>query len=90
MNDLIAARSTMAFSLGFHIVFAAIGMTMPFFMCTAHYRYLRRGDAADLELTKMWMKGVAILFAPVALGLFLRRRRGCCDASTRIVRSSFR
>ena len=63
MDDLIAARSTMGFSLGFHIIFAAIGMVMPFFMCTAHYLYLKKGNAVHLELTKMWMKGVAILFA---------------------------
>ncbi|HEX9781257.1 MAG TPA: cytochrome ubiquinol oxidase subunit I [Opitutaceae bacterium] len=63
MNDLDAARATMAFSLGFHIIFAAIGMTMPFFMSAAHYQYLKRRDPACLELTRMWMKGVAILFA---------------------------
>lgn len=63
MDDLLAARSTMAFSLGFHIIFAAIGMTMPFLMCASHYLWLKRGDAVHLELTKMWMKGVAILFA---------------------------
>ncbi len=62
MNDLLAARSTMAFSLGFHIIFAAIGMTMPFFMSAAHYLYLKRGKT-QYELTHMWMKGVAILFA---------------------------
>ncbi|MBN8420441.1 MAG: cytochrome ubiquinol oxidase subunit I [Verrucomicrobia bacterium] len=60
---MMAARATMAFSLGFHIIFAAIGMTMPFFMSAAHYFFLRRGNAADLELTKLWMKGVAIFFA---------------------------
>lgn len=59
----MAARATMAFSLGFHIIFAAIGMTMPFFMSAAHYFYLKKGDSAYLELTKLWMKGVAILFA---------------------------
>ena len=53
----------MAFSLGFHIIFAAIGMTMPFFMSAAHYRYLKTKDSVYLALTKMWMKGVAILFA---------------------------
>ena len=63
MNDLIAARATMGFSLGFHIIFAAIGMTMPFFMSAAHYLYLKRGEEVYLELTKMWVKGVAILFA---------------------------
>ncbi|AHF89932.1 cytochrome BD ubiquinol oxidase subunit I [Opitutaceae bacterium TAV5] len=63
MDDLTAARATMAFSLGFHIIFAAIGMTMPLFMSAAHYRFLKTKDAAWLELTRMWMKGVAILFA---------------------------
>jgi cytochrome d ubiquinol oxidase subunit I len=63
MDDLVAARATMGFSLGFHIVFAAIGMTMPFLMSAAHYQYLKKKDPAYLELTKMWTKGVAILFA---------------------------
>ena len=63
MNDLIAARSTMAFSLGFHIIFAAIGMTMPLFMSAAHYLFLKKKDPAYLELTRMWLKGVAIFFA---------------------------
>ena len=63
MDDLVAARATMGFSLGFHIIFAAIGMTMPFLMSMAHYLYLKKKDPAYLELTKMWMKGVAILFA---------------------------
>lgn len=63
MTDIIAARSTMAFSLGFHIIFAAIGMIMPFFMAAAHYLFLKYKKPEDLELTKMWMKGVAIFFA---------------------------
>lgn len=37
MTDLLAARLTMGFSLGFHIVFACIGMTMPFMMSVAHF-----------------------------------------------------
>jgi len=53
----------MGFSLGFHIIFAAIGMTMPLLMSTAHYLYLKKKDPVYLELTQMWMKGVAILFA---------------------------
>lgn len=63
MDNLIAARATMAFSLGFHIIFAAIGMTMPLFMSAAHFLFLRKKDPAYLELTKMWLKGVAIFFA---------------------------
>ncbi|MBX2987158.1 MAG: cytochrome ubiquinol oxidase subunit I [Bdellovibrionaceae bacterium] len=63
MTELLAARLTMAFSLGFHIIFASIGMTMPFMMCAAHFFFLRTGKKEYLELTRMWMKGVAILFA---------------------------
>lgn len=63
MDDLLAARSTMALSLGFHIIFASIGMTMPFLMSVAHFLYLKRGNREHLELTRMWMKGVAIFFA---------------------------
>ncbi len=63
MDDLLAARSTMGFSLGFHIIFACIGMTMPFLMSIAHYQYLKTKNEEFLILTKMWMKGVAILFA---------------------------
>jgi len=29
MDDILAARSQMAMSLGFHIIFAAIGIAMP-------------------------------------------------------------
>lgn len=63
MDNLTAARATMAFSLGFHIIFAAIGMVMPFLMCAAHYLHLKGRAGPYLELTKMWMRGVAILFA---------------------------
>ncbi len=63
MDNLIAARATMGFSLGFHIIFAAIGMVMPLLMSAAHYLFLKKKDPAYLELTKMWLKGVAIFFA---------------------------
>lgn len=63
MEHLLAARTIMGLSLGFHILFAAVGMTMPFFMATSHFLYLRSGNKEDLILTRMWSKGVAILFA---------------------------
>src|SRR5690606_14512318 len=67
MDDFIAARSQMAMSLGFHIVFACIGMVMPFFMATAHFIYLRTGNLLYRGLTQAWSKGVAILFATGAV-----------------------
>ena len=63
MDDLIAARLQMAISLGFHIVFACIGMTMPILMAFSEWRWLRTGKQVYLDITKAWSKGVAIFFA---------------------------
>ena len=63
MTDLLAARSQMAISLGFHILFAAAGIAMPLMMVIAEIRWLRTADAALLALTRSWAKGTAILFA---------------------------
>jgi cytochrome d ubiquinol oxidase subunit I len=63
MTDLLAARSQMGMSLGFHIIFAVLGIGMPLLMVVAERRWLRTGDAIYLELAKRWAKGTAILFA---------------------------
>jgi cytochrome d ubiquinol oxidase subunit I len=63
MSDLLAARFQMALSLGFHIVFAEIGIAMPLLMVIAEWRWRRTGDAVYLQLAKRWAKGSAILFA---------------------------
>ncbi|MVT09376.1 cytochrome ubiquinol oxidase subunit I [Chitinophaga tropicalis] len=67
MNDFIAARSQMALSLGFHIVFSCIGMVMPFFMAVAHFLWLRTNDVVYRNITRAWSKGVAIFFATGAV-----------------------
>jgi cytochrome d ubiquinol oxidase subunit I len=63
MSDLLAARTQMAMSLAFHIVFAVLGIGMPVLMAVAEWRWLRTRDAAYLALAKRWAKGTAILFA---------------------------
>jgi cytochrome bd ubiquinol oxidase subunit I len=63
MNDFLAARSQMAISLGFHIIYACIGMTMPFFMFVAEWKWLKTGEDVYLQLAKAWSKGVAMFFA---------------------------
>jgi cytochrome d ubiquinol oxidase subunit I len=63
MSDLLAARSQMAMSLAFHILFAVVGIGMPVLMVVAERRWRRTGDAIYLELAKRWAKGTAILFA---------------------------
>lgn len=63
MSDLLAARSQMAMSLAFHIIFAAIGIAMPLLMVVAEWLYLRTREEVYLTLAKRWAKGTAILFA---------------------------
>ncbi len=63
MSDLLAARSQMAVSLIFHIVFAAIGIAMPLLMVIAEWRWMKTGDRGYLTLAKRWARGTAILFA---------------------------
>jgi cytochrome bd ubiquinol oxidase subunit I len=63
MPDLLAARSQMAVSLGFHIIFAVIGIGMPVLMVVAERRFQKTRDPLFLELAKRWAKGTAILFA---------------------------
>ena len=63
MSDLLAARTQMAMSLAFHILFAVAGMAMPVLMVLAELRGRQRGDPGDLALARQWAKGTAILFA---------------------------
>jgi cytochrome d ubiquinol oxidase subunit I len=67
MDNFMAARSQMALSLGFHIIFSCIGMVMPFFMAVSHFIWLRTGNPVYQNVTKAWSKGVAIFFATGAV-----------------------
>jgi cytochrome d ubiquinol oxidase subunit I len=67
MDDFIAARSQMALSLGFHIIFSCIGMVMPFFMAVSHFYWLKTRRQVFLNITRAWSKGVAIFFATGAV-----------------------
>ena len=53
----------MAMSLGFHIIFAIIGMAMPLLMIIAEWRWLNTGQEVYLAIAKRWAKGTAIFFA---------------------------
>src|SRR6188508_2995082 len=61
--DLLYARWQMAVSLGFHIIFAVIGMAMPVMMVAAEIGWLRTGRSGYLNLARRWARGTAILFA---------------------------
>jgi cytochrome d ubiquinol oxidase subunit I len=63
VDTLLAARSQMALSLAFHILFAVAGMGMPALMALSEGRYLLTRDPLDREIAQRWAKGTAILFA---------------------------
>jgi cytochrome d ubiquinol oxidase subunit I len=63
MDVLLAARYQMAVSFIFHIVFACIGMAMPWLMFVAEYKWLKTGKKEYITLAKAWSRGVAIFFA---------------------------
>ena len=63
MPDLAFARGQMALSLGFHIVFAAVGVALPALMVIAEWRYRVTGSTVHLQLARRWAKGTAVLFA---------------------------
>jgi cytochrome bd ubiquinol oxidase subunit I len=63
MTDLFAARSQMAMSLGFHIIFAAVGVALPLLMVIAEVLWFKTKDETYRTLAQQWAKGTAILFA---------------------------
>jgi cytochrome d ubiquinol oxidase subunit I len=67
MDNFIAARSQMAISLGFHIIYSCIGMVMPVFMAISHYKWIKTGEPDYKNVTQAWSKGVAIFFATGAV-----------------------
>jgi cytochrome d ubiquinol oxidase subunit I len=62
-SNLLAARSQMGFTLGFHIVLACLGVAFPAVMLIAEWHGHRRKDTEALRLARNWSKAVAVLFA---------------------------
>ena len=63
MTDVLFARWQMGVSLGFHIVFASVGIAMPALMVAAEIAWRRTGDRAWYALARRWAKGTAVFFA---------------------------
>jgi cytochrome d ubiquinol oxidase subunit I len=63
MDNLLAARSQMAMSLAFHIIFSAVGIGLPLLMLIAEALWLRTHDDVYLTLARLWSKGAGVLFA---------------------------
>jgi len=61
--NLLAARTQMAITLGFHIVLACLGVAFPALMLLAEWRGRRHADPDALLLAQRWSKVVAVTFA---------------------------
>src|SRR5688572_18053813 len=53
----------MGLSLGFHIIFAVIGIAMPVLMVAAEILWRRTGDPDYEKLARVWARGTAVFFA---------------------------
>ena len=63
LDNLAAARAQMAISLGFHMVFAALGIGLPLLMLLAEGLWLRTQRPVYMDLARKWAKATGILFA---------------------------
>jgi cytochrome bd ubiquinol oxidase subunit I len=63
VDNATLARATMGTSLGFHIVFAVLGVGMPLLMSVGEGLALWRRDEAWMVLARRWSKAFGILFA---------------------------
>lgn len=63
MDTLTAARVQMEVSLGFHMIFAALGIGMPLLMVIAEGLWLRTGKGHYRDLARKWAKATALTFA---------------------------
>ena len=89
MDSLTAARAQMEVSLGFHMIFAALGIAMPLLMVIAEGLWLKTKRPHYRELARRWGKTTALLFAIGAvsgtalsfeLGLLWPRFMATCGA----------
>jgi cytochrome d ubiquinol oxidase subunit I len=63
MDNVTIARATMGISLGFHIVFAVLGVGFPVLLAVAEGLGIWRRDQAWMALARRWAKAFGILFA---------------------------
>ncbi|WP_251554574.1 cytochrome ubiquinol oxidase subunit I [Neobacillus muris] len=61
MSDLLIARSLFGTTMGFHIIFATIGVGLPFMMLMAELRYQKTKDIEYVVMAKRWTKAFAVL-----------------------------
>jgi cytochrome d ubiquinol oxidase subunit I len=61
VDDLILARSLFGTTMGFHIIFASLGVGLPLMILTAELLYQKTKDEHYAIMAKRWTKGQAVL-----------------------------
>lgn len=61
MDDLLVARSLFGTTMAFHIIFATIGVGLPFMMLIAELLYQKTKDQDYVVMAKRWTKAFAVL-----------------------------
>src|SRR3954468_4447458 len=61
MEHLTIARSLFGTTMGFHIIFATIGVGLPFMILTAELIYQKTKDIEYVVMAKRWTKAFAVL-----------------------------
>jgi len=63
MDTVFSARALMGISLGFHIIYATIGIGLPLMLMIAEGLSLRTGDELYHLLARRWIRPAGLLFA---------------------------
>jgi cytochrome bd ubiquinol oxidase subunit I len=63
MDTLLSARALMGVSLGFHIVYATIGIGLPFMLMVAEGISLWNRDEVYHRIARRWVRPAGVLFA---------------------------
>ncbi|UFS70454.1 cytochrome ubiquinol oxidase subunit I [Geomonas sp. RF6] len=63
MDNLLSARALMGISLAFHIIYATIGIGLPFMLMMAEGLSLSSGDDSYHRIARGWIRPAAVLFA---------------------------
>ncbi len=62
MDNVLSARALMGISLGFHIIYATIGIGLPLMLMIAEGLSLRTGDELYHRLARRWIRPAGVLF----------------------------
>jgi cytochrome d ubiquinol oxidase subunit I len=63
MDNLLSARALMGISLGFHIIYATIGIGLPFMLMITEGLSLATGVETYHRIARAWIRPAAVLFA---------------------------